>query len=105
MVSLYLNKGSPVEKAFEKAVPSNLWPKVKRTYVRRKDVPSAIDLVINSGKGDPPTAQHRFARNVGAQLVCLPEAAEFLVDHIIEAVSVGKPLTLAAATLAGRLDV
>lgn len=95
MVTLYLKAGSPVAKTAETAIPGDLWPKVKRTWVTsRKKVPTRGDLVLQVGKGTPALEAERFAARKGALLTCLPEAGDYVEQKVRAAFDSGNGLVL-----------
>lgn len=100
MVTLYLRTGSQIRKAAEEAIPSDLWPKVKKKFVKiRKEVPARGHLVLQVGKGTPALEAERFAARKGALLTCLPEAGIYVEQKVRNALDSDTDLVLLDVTL------
>ena len=100
MIELYLPLKGGIERAFDKAIPANLWPHVTRSRVTRLELPPMADYVIHAGEGAPQRAQEWMAANLKAMMVHLPQANGWLYAKVAEAIGSEIPLTLVDAGLA-----
>ncbi len=104
MIEFYILKGTATEGGFNKSIPSDLWPHITRKYVLRKSIPRQADAVIQVGTGLPSIRHERMARNLGAWLVCLPEAAVWLTARLRDAINHNDDYVMVDATLStGRV--
>src|SRR6266540_428560 len=99
MVILYLRPRSQLAKLFKER------PGFDIRQVLRKDVPPTADLVLHVGKNEPSLPCHYMTRHLGAQLVCLPGANQFLEDVIASAALADDDLVLVDAGLATTKQV
>lgn len=105
MIHLYLAPKGRMGKTFEQAVPANFLPHVTRHTCKPQDRPRHADLVLHAGTAAPSSAVEFLSAALGAFVVCLPEAREYLNELITFNLETGEDLVLVDAGLASTRQV
>lgn len=100
MISFFHAAGSRTIKAFKEAVSSDLLQHIQMVPAFADTKPRHGHLVLVAGKGAVSDEVERFAARLGAFCVCVPEASEWLTNHVRNRVEAGMPLVLVDAALA-----
>jgi hypothetical protein len=99
-IALYLKPGTAGRKLILETVPSPMHGRITEHHpANRRELPKRADLVLHCGRGSPSSRSEWFAAQLGAPLVCLPEAIDWVQAQLEQGSGHGKTYVLVDAVL------